>query len=107
MRALSRRVYRTYFQGNAKLFLEVFGYSMSDLHKEGLIAIRPWRNEWIAVTAPTEKHQLLRNTIMWTSISQADREKSPFHVQGNVLLLNSGLQVGTVLICLLGHRRGL
>ena len=93
MRALSRRVLHQYFQRDQKLFLEIFGYPMSELKHDGLIAIRPWRNEWIAVAAPTDKKPLLRNTIMWSSISHADRDKSPFSLHGNVLLLNSGLQV--------------
>jgi hypothetical protein len=92
MRALSRRLVSTYFQKDPALFQAVFGIPLADLKPEGLLSVRPWRNEFIAVTASTPKATLLPNAIIRASMGHHDREKGQFAAQGNVLVLSSSLQ---------------
>jgi hypothetical protein len=62
----------------------------SELKPEGLLCIRPWHDENIAVMAPSKSGKLLVNAIIRETLSTVDKERLSW--TGNILLLSSSLQ---------------
>lgn len=92
MKLTSKRILATYFIPNPQLFSEVFGFPLADLHPDGLISVRPWHDETIAVMAPHRSShvKLLVNAIMRETLAQEHKNKLSW--QGNCLLVSSSLQ---------------
>lgn len=59
MKNLSKRILSVYFKPNPTLFKDIFGFPLSELKPEGLLCIRPWHDEAIAVMAPSACGKLM------------------------------------------------
>lgn len=92
MKLFSRRIMAAYFTPNPQLFSDIFGFPLSDLHPDGLISVRPWHDDTIAVMAPhkTSAVKLLVNAIMRETLFLEHKNK--LNWQGNCLMLSSSLQ---------------
>eukprot|EP00878_Enallax_costatus_P025344 GHUV01027114.1.p1 GENE.GHUV01027114.1~~GHUV01027114.1.p1 ORF type:complete len:222 (+),score=50.42 GHUV01027114.1:1259-1924(+) len=93
MKLTSKRILAAYFIPNPQLFMDIFGFPLAELHPDGLLSVRPWHDETIAVMAPHKNpgtHKMLVNAIMRESLAQEHKNKLTWH--GNCLMLSSSLQ---------------
>lgn len=92
MKLFSKHIVAAYFTPNPQLFSDIFGFPLSELHPDGLLSVRPWHDETIAVMAPnrTSNTKLLFNAIMRETLAQEHKNKLSW--QGNCLMLSSSLQ---------------